>query len=105
METIHSTNQGQSSTQDNVVKSPCYIPKPDNLAGNESPESTTAGLGTTTGKQGTGVMYKITDVNQRNATQEPYLNISASEENRSAKFKNGEGGPAFNPGWGANQYQ
>lgn len=39
------TNQGESSTQDNEVKKPVMMPTPDNIEGNESGVSTTAGLG------------------------------------------------------------
>ncbi len=108
METIIPRNSpdSQSMTQDNVVKAPVYMPKPENLPGNESGVSTTAGLGTTAGQQSTGVDYAVKDTNQTNTTRQPYLNIEASSENRSAKFKNGEGGPAFQPGeYGSNQYQ
>lgn len=81
------------------------MPDTDNLMGDESGQSTTAGLGTPTGEVSTGVDYNIKDVNQTNATKQPYLNIDYSHENRSAKFKNGEGGPAFEPGqYGNDQY-
>lgn len=96
------TNQGPSSTQDNVVKSPVIMPKPDNLAGNESGNSTTAGCGTTAGQSTDSVEYKISDVNQRNGTQQPYLNISASGEDLSAKWQNRE---QDIPDAGRNQYQ
>lgn len=39
------TNQGESSTQDNKVKKPVMMPTPENIEGNESGVSTTAGLG------------------------------------------------------------
>lgn len=103
--TVASRNTGEVVTQDNVYKSAFQLPDTENLAGNESGESTTAGYGTTTGKQSTSVEYAITDTNQRNGTSQPYLNISASEENRSAKWKHGEAGPAFSPGAGEGQYQ
>ncbi len=78
--------ESQSMTQDNVVKAPFMMPTPDNTAGNESGVSDTAGYWTTSG------------------TSAPFappmneINIDYSQENRSAKFKNGEGAPAWDAG-------
>lgn len=102
MNTVHGSNQGESSTQDNVVKKPCYMPTAENAQGNESGTSTTAGMGTTAGQSSDSVEYSIKDFNQVNATRQPYLNISASTENLSAKFKNGSEDV---PEAGRNQYQ
>lgn len=95
-------NQGESSTQDNVVKDMVYVPKPDNLPGNESGPSTTAGYGAPTGQVSTGVEYQIRDVNTPNSMKPEQINTDASTENRSAKFKTGsqDVGDA-----GRNQYQ
>jgi hypothetical protein len=95
METITPRNApgSQAMTQDNVVKAPVYMPTPENTAGNESGVSNTAGMGTTAGTQ---AIFQAPTNN---------INISASTENRSAKFKNGEGGPKFDPGqYGNDQY-
>ncbi len=108
METIIPRNapSSQAMTQDNEFKSPVYMPKPENLAGNESGVSNTAGMGTTAGQNLTGVEYSIKPPTTANSERTAYLNTTASPENRSAKFKNGEGGPAFNPGqYGDKQYQ
>ncbi len=90
MDTVQPRNSpsSQSMTQDNVVKAPFMMPTPDNLAGNESGETTLIGAPIPV-----------------NLDASYGLNIEASSENRSAKFKNGEGGPAFDPGAGAGQYQ
>lgn len=108
MDTVIPRNapSSQMITQGQEVKKPVFMPTATNAEGNESGVSDTAGLGATAGKLSTGVEYNVNDTNQVNATREPYLNIPASTENLSAKFKNGEGGPAFNPGeYGNNQYQ
>ena len=68
------TNQGESSTQDNVVKQACYIPTTQNLAGNESGVSDTAGRGAV------AATYS-------GPTGNAGINATASTENRSAKFK------------------
>lgn len=96
------TNQGESSTQDNVVKAPVYMPKPDNLAGDESGLSTTAGYEVPTGQISTGVQYAIRDENSPNIMKPEELNIDASTENRAAKFKTGSQDVAEA---GRNQYQ
>ena len=81
------TNQGESSTQDNVVKKPFQMATPDNIKGNESGASVTAGLGAT----------PIT-VNTHTTID---LNPGASSENRSAKWKTG----SQDVGAGEGQYQ
>lgn len=101
MERVNSTNQGESSTQDNEVKKPFLMATPDNIEGNESGPSTTAGYGAPTGKVDTGVEYSIKDVNQTNDTSVPYINITASTEDLGAKWQNRE----QDQGAGANQYQ
>lgn len=106
METVIPRNSpdSQSMTQGQIVKKPVLERTVKNAEGNESGESTTAGLGTTTGQQSTAVDYQVRDVNQRNATKQPYINISASEENRAAKFKYPTVTEAI-PEAGRNQYQ
>ena len=94
------TNPGESSTQDNVVKKPFLMATPDNISGNESGVSDTAGRGTTSGQSTDSVDYKITDYNQTNTTKQPYLNITASTEDLSAKWQGG----SQDQGAGADQY-
>lgn len=94
------TNQGASSTQDNQVKQPFQMATPDNIKGEESGLSSTAGLGAPTGQVSTGVEYSIKDVNQTNDRSMPYLNITASETDNSKKWQNRE----QDQGAGANQY-
>ncbi len=106
METVIPRNDPSSKamTQGQVVKQPCYMPTAENAEGNQSGVSTTAGLGTTSGLSSDSVDYSVKDVNQMNATRQPYLNIPASEENRAAKFKY----PSVSedvPDDGRNQYQ
>lgn len=101
-QTVKSRNYGPVETQDNVYKKSCMIPMVENASGNESGPSTTAGLGAPTGKVGTGVEYAVRDVNQMNAMGQPYLNISASGEDLSAKWQNGVQDV---PEYGRNQYQ
>lgn len=96
------TNQGESSNMYPKFKSATQMAQVENLAGNESGTSTTAGLGTTSGMSTDSVDYAIKDVNQTNATMQPYLNITASTENLSAKWKNGAEDV---PEAGRNQYQ
>jgi len=93
--------------QDNVVKRPAMMSTPDNTAGNESGVSTTAGMGTTSGKVSTGVEYNVDDFNQFNDKSTPNINIDYSHENRSAKWKNGEAITRKQdiPDAGRNQYQ
>ncbi len=84
------TNQGESSTQDNEVKKPFMMPTPDNIAGNESGVSDTAGLGTTSGQLDTAVEYSVKDVNTPNSSRLDYMktdNDDYDHTNRSAKFK------------------
>lgn len=80
------------------------MPTATNAEGNESGISDTAGYGAVAAQP----EYSIRDVNIPNFTPD-YLKTDPedySHENRSAKFKNGEGGPAFDPGqYGNNQYQ
>ncbi len=64
------TNQGESSTQDNVVKQNTQLPTSENAAGNES-----------------GVTTLIPPTTAVFAPPANEINISASTENRSAKFK------------------
>ncbi len=64
----------ESTTQDNVQKMGTVIPGVENYAGNESGESNTAGRGTTNGQH---APFQA-------AT---YINIDASDENRSKKFE------------------
>ncbi len=95
MDTVQPRNNPnqESMTQDNVYKSMYQMPDTDNLAGNESGVSDTAGMGTTSG------------------TQAPFtppaneINIAYSEENMSAKYKHGESAPAWSAGAGEGQYQ
>lgn len=94
----------ESMTQDNVWKKNTMLPQVENYDGNESGPSTTAGLGAPTGQVGTAVDYAVKDVNQTNGTRQPYLNISASEENRAAKFKYPTKSEDV-PDAGRNQYQ
>lgn len=61
--------------QDNEVKAPCYMPTPENTAGNTSGESSTAGMGTSSGEQ--AIFAPPSDE----------INGSASGENRSAQYK------------------
>jgi len=78
-------------TQDQQVKQPVYMPTADNAAGNESGTTTLISGGDHT------VPYSGNNLG---------INISASAENRSAKFKYGEGGPSQEvPEAGRNQYQ
>lgn len=78
----------ESMTQGNVVKSACYIPVTGNLSGDESGVSDTAGRGTVSGISSEDVNYSITDVNQVNATRQPYLNIPYNEmDQRSPRSK------------------
>lgn len=98
------TNQGPSSTQDNVVKGHFMLPDAENLAGDESGPSSTAGYGTTAGQSTDSVQYSIKPDTSPNSGKPEELNISASEENLSAKYKNGEGAPAWNAGAGEGQY-
>lgn len=102
MERVNSRNTGDVVTQGQMIKQHVYLPQVENSEGNESGQSTTAGLGAPTGKVGTGVEYAVKDVNQMNATQEPYLNISASEADLSKKWQNRE---QDIPEAGRNQYQ
>ncbi len=98
------TNQGPSSTQDNVVKKACYIPMTENLAGDQSDLSTTAGLGTTAGKSGDSVEYAVKDVNQLNGTAQPYLNIPFNETDQRSPRSKGMVSQDI-PADGRNQYQ
>lgn len=85
------TNQGESSTQDNEVKKPVYMPTPDNITGEESGVSTTAGLG--------AVAKTYSSPTGNNG-----INGTASTENLSAKYKY----PMVSedvPEAGKNQYQ
>lgn len=84
------TNQGESSTQDNEVKSPFMMAKPGNLNGAESGESPESEWGATSGQS---VPF---------APPSNEINISASMENLSAKFK--YPGKSQDQGAGANQY-
>ena len=102
METVIPRNSGEMITQGQEVKKPFMMPAVENAAGNQSGVSTTAGMGTTAGKLDTGVEYQVKDVNQSNATRQPYLNISASEENRGAKWR---GGAQDVPEGARNQFQ
>ncbi len=98
----------ESMTQGQEVKQPVYMPTATNAVGNESGVSDTAGLGTVSGEQAVAGGYSIKDVNTNNSTTDYSATDPSnySTENRSAKFKNGEGGPAFDPGqYGNNQYQ
>lgn len=88
----------QSMTQDNVVKGHFMLPDADNLMGNESGVSDTAGRGTTSGESTTAVEYKITPPTMNNSMRPEQLNITASPENRSAKWKNGEGRAPWDAG-------
>lgn len=93
-------------TQGQTVKQPFQMRTADNAQGNESGESVTAGYGTTTGPTSTGVEYAIRDVTSANSAKPEQINIDYSHENRSAKFKNGEGGaPQYVPEGAKGQYQ
>ena len=83
------TNQGESSTQDNVVKAPYMMPTPDNIAGNESGVSDTAGRGAV------AAAYVAPSGNNG-------INGTDSTENLSAKFKYPR--VSQDQGAGANQY-
>ncbi len=85
------TNQGESSTQDNVVKKPFLMTTPDNTEGNESGVSDTAGRG-------------AVSATYSGPTGNNGINGTNSEENLSAKFKY----PSVSedvPEAGRNQYQ
>lgn len=91
MEKVQPRTVGQEMmTQDNEQKMPTQMPGVENYAGNESGET-----------------VMIPGTGQNAPFQAPtYLNIDASEENRSAKFKYGEGGPSQDvPEAARNQYQ
>ena len=79
------TNQGESSTQDNVQKMPTQMAGVENYAGNES-----------------GVTELIPPTTAVFAPPANEINISASTENKSAQFKNGA---QDIPDAGRNQYQ
>lgn len=96
------TNQGESSTQDNVVKKPAMMPTPENIEGNESGVSTTAGLGTTSGQQSTGIQYNVHDENTQNYSGPEFLNGTYDHADLSAKWQNGQ---QQVPEAGQNQYQ
>jgi len=81
------TNQGESSTQDNQVKKPFMMATPENIEGNESGVSTTAGLGAV------AATYTAPSGNEG-------INGTASTEDRSAKWQNG----TQDVGSGAGQY-
>ncbi len=85
------TNQGESSTQDNEVKRPVYMPTPDNISGNESGISDTAGRGAVA-RSYSGPMGN------------DGINGDASTENRSAKYKYPRVSEDV-PDAGRNQYQ
>lgn len=76
METVQPRNNpaSESMTQDNVVKKPVYMPTPDNLSGDESGISDTAGRG-------------AVSATYSGPTGNNGINGTNSEENRSAKFK------------------
>lgn len=69
------TNQGESSTQDNVVKQPYMMSQPGNLQGAESGQSPEGEWSASSGTQATF----MPPANE--------INVSASTENLSAKFK------------------
>ena len=79
------TNQGEISTQGQEVKAPFMMPKPDNLAGNES-----------------GVTNLIDNTQPNVNGPAAYINGDYSKENRSAKFK--APNVSDDQGAGANQY-
>ena len=85
------TNQGPSSTQDNVVKQPVLMPSVQNTEGAESGVSTTAGLG--------AVSATYTGPSGNNG-----INATASTENLSAKYKYPRVSEDV-PEAGRNQYQ
>lgn len=85
------TNQGESSSKDNEVKKPYLMDKPGNLEGNESGESPENEWGATTGEK--------TPASQKDEG----INISASTENLSAKFKYPN--KSQEQGAGSGQYQ
>ena len=70
------TNQGESSTQDNQVKRPTQMGVPENLGGVESGESPQGEWGAASG------------IHPIDAGSPAQINITASTENQSAKFKN-----------------
>jgi len=94
MEHIQPRTVGQESTNESsVTKQNTQMPDVQNRAGNEtgvSPESE----------------WQASAGESAPMAPTVYLNIDYSTENRSAKFKNGEGGPAQDvPAAGRNQYQ
>ena len=70
------TNQGASSNETAWDKTNTQLPGIENKEGNESGASMTAGYGATPTQSGTPFMAPDNE-----------LNITASEENRSAQFK------------------
>lgn len=91
-------------TQDNVVKKPAFMGVPDNLAGNESGQSTTAGLGTVAGKSSAYTEYVISDASKTNSMREAYVNIAFEPtDQRSPRSKGSERQDV--PEAGRNQYQ
>lgn len=107
MEKVNSRNQGQMETQGQEVKKPVMMPIPENTEGKESGVSNTAGAGTVAGYNDSMAAYTSQDESTLNSTRDTYLNIPASSENRSAKWKNGESinRKAGVPAEGDNQYQ
>ena len=81
------TNQGPSSTQDNEIKKPYQMATPENTAGNESGPTNLIPTSDHT------VPYSGNDLG---------INISASPENLSAKYKYPR--MSQDEGAGANQY-
>lgn len=90
MERVNSSNQGESSTQDNVLKKPVLMPVVANAAGAQSGVSETAGR---------GASPIAVDMHTTIG-----INPGASSENRSAKFKN-PNVKASAGEFGSNQYE
>ena len=85
------TNQGESSNESSYDKKPFMMASVENKGGDESATSDTAGLGTSAGESAPFTP----PANE--------INITASTENQSAKFK--APNVSQDQGAGANQYE